>query len=231
MRIICVQTVVPGYTFDWVGIYAKFKEVSQCAAPLLWPCMNFTAQKRINTEQVFNIVISSLTKIFTNKMYHFMLHLLLDWMRTGQPHSRPPQRDPPCNCCPKPCQQFLLRQRYGPQPSTKSVNFRGCILYNVSLFQWKIVDASKNCGAWTALQVQGVWFQFFYFAFINAYPLKDSLVDRGTNVSRFPPLYFEYLGNVRENNNSRKSGRNNTRLLPVLQTVIHCKDGLRATNH
>ena len=115
MRIICVQTVVPGYTFDWVGIYAKFKEVSQCAAPLLWPCMNFTAQKRINTEQVFNIVISSLTKIFTNKMYHFMLHLLLDWMTTGQPHSRPPRRDPPCNCCPKPCQQFLLSQRYGPQ--------------------------------------------------------------------------------------------------------------------
>ena len=112
--------------------------------------------------------------------------------------------------------------------ASKSVNFRGCILYNVSLFQWKIVDASKNCGAWTALQVQGVWFQFFYFAFINAYPLKDSLVDRGKNVSRFPPLYFEYLGNVRENNNSRKSGRNNTRLLPVLQTVIHCKDGLRA---
>ena len=80
MRIICVQTGVPGYTFDWVGIYAKFKEVSQWAAPLPWPCMNFTAQKRINTEQEINIVISSLTKIFTNKMYNFLLLLLLvEW--------------------------------------------------------------------------------------------------------------------------------------------------------
>ena len=40
---------------------------------------------------------------------------LTSWMTTGQPDRRPPRRDPPCNCCPKPCQQFLLSQRYGPQ--------------------------------------------------------------------------------------------------------------------
>ena len=145
MRIICVQTGVSGYTFDWVGIYAKFKEVSQCAAPLLWPCMNLTAQKR--TEQEFNIVISYLTKIFTKKCTILCsFSSLTSWMTTGQPDRRPPRRDPPCNCCPKPCQQFLLSQRYGPQQRV--------IIFVVVLF---MTSRFFNCLCWQ--KWQGVWFQ------------------------------------------------------------------------
>ena len=139
-------------------------------------------------------------------------------MTTSQPHRPPPRRDPPCNCCPKPCQQFLLRQRYEPQQGVSIF----VVVFSMMSHFFLFLGLSKMARSLILI---------CYFAFINVhlYPLKDSLVDRGTNVSRFPPLYFEYLGNVRENNNSRKSGRNNIRLLPVLQTMIQFKDGSRAT--
>ena len=141
------------------------------------------------------------------------------WMTTGQPHRRPTRRDPPCIVAQNRVSNFFSGSAMG---LNKECQFSW--LYFLWHLAFLIVGASKN----------GKEFDFnLLFRIYKCTYLSTEGFSRGPRNKCFqiPSTLLWILGDVRENNNSRKSGRNNTRLLPVLQTMIQCKDGSLAIFH
>ena len=115
MRIICVQTGFPvTHLTEWKFMQnlRKCRSVLPHSPDLVWT----SPPKKESTLNKKSILWSHLWQrsLQTKCIILCPFSSLTSWSRTGQPLGRPPQsrRDPPGNCCAKPCQQFLLRQRY-----------------------------------------------------------------------------------------------------------------------
>ena len=148
MRIICVQTGLPvTHLTEWEFMQnlRKCRSVLPHSPDLVWT----SPTKKESTLNKNSILWSHLWQrsLQTKCTILCSFSSLTSWMTTGQPDRRPPRRDPPCNCCPKPCQQFLLSQRYGPQQRV--------IIFVVVFF---MTSRFFNCLCWQ--KWQGVWFQF-----------------------------------------------------------------------